>query len=346
MLLQPVIERIEGLARNRPFGQLPQLRKRLKNIRQAHKQIFYFVRSPNTPKTELRYAFHWGGRRELQFNLGLEDSGHTLRYGVAFSFQGNRNLTNLGVLRPSVDRFNDFVKRNPAYLSRFLMWTYEPGRGRTERLAVRPISGELFRWGVFVFVGSTQPARTRSIDYGRILEDLDWLIALYEFVEGGGKTLPVKHSKAGFAFKPGSSIQTFSARATLSGKTIEIDLRQKRIQDALHGCLVSRFGAKNVGTELSIPKRFVDLAVRKGTKLWYYEVKTSQSVQQCIREALGQLLEYSYWPGLRKADRLIIVGEEAPTAESRKYISILRKRFEIPVEYQQFDLSNGELILK
>ncbi|MGB8028329.1 MAG: hypothetical protein WCF30_01580 [Terracidiphilus sp.] len=62
-------------------------------------------------------------------------------------------------------------------------------------------------------------------------------------------------------------------------------------------------------------------------------------------KALGQLLEYSYWPGLREADRLIVVGEEAPTADSRKYISILRKRFKLPVEYQQFNLSSRELTL-
>ena len=344
MQMWPIIERIETLASGRPFGQLPQLRKKLKNLGQAHRRIFYFVRSPHTPKAEWSYAFHWGGRHELQFNVGLEDSGQTLRYGVALSFQRGRNLTNLEVLRRSVERFNIFVRENPAYLSRFSMWAYESGRERTERAAVKPIPKELFRWGVFVFVGSTQPAKTRSIDYERVLDDLDWLMPLYEFVEGKGRTLPVKQSKSGFVFQPGCSIRTFSAKAIFPERTVEIELRQKQIQNALHAYLASQFGKENVSVEQRIPKRFVDLAVRKDSELWYYEVKTAQSAKQCIREALGQLLEYSYWPGMREADRLIVVGEEAPTADSRRYVSVLRERFKIPVEYHRFNSTSGRLV--
>jgi hypothetical protein len=342
--LWPVVERIEGLAIGHPFGDLPRIRKEIKKLRNVHRRIFYPPRSLNVAKAEWSYTFHYGGRRELQFNMGFEDSGQTLRYGVAFSFQGSRNLTNLEVLRRSVERFNTFVKKNPAYLSRFSMWTYEPARGRTERSAVRPIPEQLFRWGVFVFVGRTQPARARSIDYARILDDLDWLMPLYEFVEGGGKALPVKQSNSGFVFQPGCSIHTFAAKATLPERTIEIELRQKRIQDALHRHLVSRFGAENVGTELRIPNRFVDLAVRKGSRLWYYEVKTSQSVKQCIRDAVGQLLEYSYWPGSQEAKKLIIVGEQRMDPEAAEYLSFLRRKFSIPIEYQQFNLKTGEIV--
>jgi hypothetical protein len=42
--------------------------------------------------------------------------------------------------------------------------------------------------------------------------------------------------------------------------------------------------------------------------------------------------------------RMIIVGEETPSVESRRYLALLRKRFEIPVEYRQFNLSNGKLM--
>jgi hypothetical protein len=344
MQLAPVIERIEELATARLFGQLPQLRRKLKSLAQVHRRIFYFVRSPNTPRAEWSYAFHRGGRHELQFNVGLEDSGETLRYGVAFSFQASRNLTNLGVLRRSVERFNDFAKRNPAYLSRFSMWSYESGRDRTERLAVRPIPEKLFRWGVFVFVGSAQPARTRSIDYSRILDDLDWLIPLYEFVEGKEKALPVKQTKSGFIFQPGCSIHTFSAKAASQARVTEVDLRHKRIQVALHHYLVSRFGTDNVRIELPHSGIRVDAVLRLGKKYWYYEIKTSKSVKDCIRQSLSQLLEYSYWPGSETALKLIIVGEPPIDSDSTKYLSILKSQFNLPVEYQQFDMARGKIV--
>ena len=344
MHLGPIIDRIEKLASGRPFGQLPQLRKGLKPTAQAHRHIFYFVRSLDASRTEWDYAFHCGGRRELQFNVGLEDARRTLRYGVAFSFQGSRNLTDLGVLRRSVGRFNLFVRKNPAYLSRFSMWTHESGRDRSERGTVRPIGNELFRWGVFVFVGSVQPAKMRSIDYERILDDLDWLMPLYEYVEGKGRELPVKQLQSGFQFRPGCSIGALSAKAVLPEREVKIELRQKKIQIALHSYLAVQFGKENVSVEQRIPNRSVDLAVLQGHELWYYEVKIAPSVKQSIREALGQLLEYSYWPGMKEANRLIVVGEEAPSAESRRYVSLLRKRFKIPVEYQRFNLSTGKLM--
>ena len=340
-----VTQKIEELATDHPFGQLQTIRGRLKGTSKLGSRIF-------RPQSRFRviedghdwsYAFHFGGRRELQFNLGFEDHGKTLRYGVAFSFKGSRSLPSLDVLRNPFERFNRFVKRNPAYLSRFSMWHYEGGRNRSERLQVRPIPDALFEWGVFVFVGSTQPARARSIDYGRILDDLDWLMPLYEFVEGKGNALPVKQSKSGFVFQPGCSIRTFSAKAILQGGIVEIDLRHKRIQKALHSYLASRFGASNVRTELSGSGTSVDVAVQRGPKLWYYEVKTSTSVKDCIREAMGQLLEYSYWPGSQTAEKLIVVGEKPIDSDSRKYISTLNKRFGIPIEYQQFNLLRGEL---
>src|ERR1700728_1387916 len=100
--------KVEQLATDRPFGQLQMIRERLKGKRGLGPKIF-------RPQTVFRksekghdwsYAFHFGGRREMQFNLGFEDDGKTLRYGVAFSFQGSRNFGSLDLLRPSVRRFN------------------------------------------------------------------------------------------------------------------------------------------------------------------------------------------------------------------------------------------------
>ena len=162
-------------------------------------------------------------------------------------------------------------------------------------------------------------------------------------VEGKGGELPVKQSQSGFVFKPGYSIGTLSAKTTLREREVEIDLRQKQIQIALHEVLARKFGKRNVSVEQRIPKRFVDLAVRKGKELWYYEVKAARPAKQSIREGLGQLLEYSYWPGMKEANRLIIVGEEASNVDSRRYVSILRARFKIPVEYLQFNLASGNL---
>lgn len=61
-------------------------------------------------------------------------------------------------------------------------------------------------------------------------------------------------------------------------------------------------------------------------------------------EALAQLLEYSYWPGAQVAERLIIVGEPALDRESENYLATLRQQFDIPVDYEQFDLNTGKIV--
>jgi hypothetical protein len=44
----------------------------------------------------------------------------------------------------------------------------------------------------------------------------------------------------------------------------------------------------------------MDVVVRLGIRYWFYEIKTALSARACIREALAQLLEYSYWPEHRR----------------------------------------------
>lgn len=52
-----------------------------------------------------RYAFHIGGLRELQFNLGWHDN--KFRYGLAFSIQANKSLLEPTIeLKPFIDYFN------------------------------------------------------------------------------------------------------------------------------------------------------------------------------------------------------------------------------------------------
>jgi len=67
------------------------------------------------------------------------------------------------------------------------------------------------------------------------------------------------------------------------------------------------------------------VAVRQGSDYIYYEIKTGLSAQSCIREALGQLLEYSYWPGGQSADQLVIVGEPPLDDNARAYLETLRR---------------------
>jgi hypothetical protein len=93
-----------------------------------------------------------------------------------------------------------------------------------------------------------------------------------------------------------------------------------------------------VALEARVGQRSIDLVTKHGEDLWFWEIKTAGSVRQCLREAIGQLLEYAFWPGATQPAKLIVVGEPAPTAESAAYIAALNAHFPVQLEYRQFEV--------
>ena len=51
---------------------------------------------------------------------------------------------------------------------------------------------------------------------------------------------------------------------------------------------------------------------------------------KALREALGQLLEYNYYGGRKRADRWYIVLDTEPSAADRDYIRTLQSELRLP----------------
>lgn len=162
------------------------------------------------------------------------------------------------------------------------------------------------------------------------IEDLDETISSFSFKHGHS---PKKEAAEGRAF----------ARAKRS-----LSLAHNRLQTMLHAYLVELNGERNVGTEVAsgIGQTAVDVVARRDGGHTFYELKTGRSLRKCIREALPQLLEYAYWPDNERAAELIIVAPIAPTDNARSYLAALRRRFDIPIYYQQLDNETGRLLEK
>lgn len=82
----------------------------------------------------------------------------------------------------------------------------------------------------------------------------------------------------------------------------------------------------------------IDVGVRHAEGFWFYEIKTYQSPRACIREAFGQLVEYSFWPGAQEATRLTVVGESPLDQDGEAYMNRLRTEFSLPIHYEQLGL--------
>ena len=337
--LAAIVQEINQRAGSRPIGHLQGLRKDLKGLaRFPGRSIF----SPQT--TFQHYAFHFGGRKELQFNVGFDSAndGEMFRHGVAFSLERSQTLPDIDVLLPKIQKFNEFMRRYPHEFAGLSMWHYDE-KGRSSNYPPIQIPSSLFRPDVFIFLGRLQ--QPDRIDYELILDDFDGLLPLYLFVEGKSGYPSVAKTEGKFQFKPGCTVKVATTKASVAEKQLDVSLHHNDIQYALYKHLVSEHGASDVGTEIpSGTGGKVDVVVRQGSEYWFYEIKTGMSARGCILDGLAQLLEYSFWHGAQEAQRLIIVGEPALDEESNAFIALLMERFSLPITYQQFDLKMGKLL--
>lgn len=339
-LLELVTE-VNERAQGRPFGGLPEWRKRHKTIKSLPAKPFY----SGLKREDRQYVFHVGGLSELQFNLGFEDIGDdtVFRHGVAFSLQTTRDLPTIDPLIPKITRFNEYLHLYPDSFTGLEMWHWTAG-DRSNNYPVAAISDSQVKAGTFIFIGRLQPAN--AIHVGVILDDFDRLLPLYEFVEGSA-TFPAQapeSDRRGFVWSLGNKARATWTTFERTAQTVEKPLRQNQLQPLLFEHLQSIYGDSVSGEQLTAHGTYIDVAVRQGDEYTYYEIKTGMSAQSCIREALGQLLEYSYWPGAQPATKLVIVGEPPLDKHAKAYLEILRKRFSLPVEYRQFDMNSGQLV--
>ena len=87
----------------------------------------------------------------------------------------------------------------------------------------------------------------------------------------------------------------------------------------------------------------VDVKARTQNGEWhFFELKTS-TPRKCIREALGQILEYAHYPTENRASKLYIVGQTELSTKEKEYMKYLRSIYNLPIWYRCYFNSTGEL---
>lgn len=139
------------------------------------------------------YAFHAGGRKEFQFNLGEDElNDETIfRYGIAFSLKEDHTLHNSKAeFKSQIENFNNFFYANPEYFKSFKMWYYSNHDFEEYFDDVQPISDKLFQADNFIFIGKYFEKEIDELlenDFDTILNVFDYLMPLYESVQFGQK---------------------------------------------------------------------------------------------------------------------------------------------------------------
>lgn len=285
------------------------------------------------------YAFHYGGRSEIQFNIGLEEVG--LRYGIAFSLEPSQSFPDISVLFPKIRMFNCLVREYPEYFAGYEMWHYQYDE-RSENYQVTEIPASLMTVGTFIFIGKIM--KDDEPNYNEILETFDHLLDLYIKVESPFIQQPKDSEFAEnqtsheFVFTKKKAKLPAGRSYTQVETEVDIDIYHTTLQTKLQCQLEEKFGVENVCVEHDCFGNSIDIVVQESPgSLWFYEIKTASSARTCIRQAIGQLFEYAYGYGRPNAKVIIVAGEPPLDPGSKVYLDFLRSCFGIPIEYQQIE---------
>lgn len=150
------------------------------------------------------------------------------------------------------------------------------------------------------------------------------LVALLEYLGGGGAS---SSRSAGFMFRPGSPTgNQGGSKRSAQGET-SVSHVHVEMQNALYIELLNEYCEDNVAAENPMAVgNPADLVVSTPDGYAIYEIKTSLLPRQCIRQAIGQLLEYAYWLRSPEVCDLVVVGPSELDRDSAGYIESLRTK--------------------
>ncbi|MBL7840159.1 MAG: hypothetical protein JNJ75_08480 [Cyclobacteriaceae bacterium] len=110
--------------------------------------------------------------------------------------------------------------------------------------------------------------------------------------------------------------------------------RHNKLQEALRKLLIAEHGKDSVVVE----ENYVDLKLVKPNHIVFYEVKSCAFASDCVKEALGQILQYSLNDTDVRPKKHVIVGQYPATEEDEKYIKYVQKNLRVNFGYMNVDL--------
>lgn len=92
--------------------------------------------------------------------------------------------------------------------------------------------------------------------------------------------------------------------------------------------------------KLTYEKHYIDIVLETDEEMILYEVKSDLLSRTVLRLAIGQLLEYGFYRGVKsdKRIKLVAVGRNPLDKNGKEYLELLKNRFHIPLEYRVVSL--------
>ncbi|MDA3950429.1 MAG: hypothetical protein PF508_14585 [Spirochaeta sp.] len=219
--------------------------------------------------------------------------------------------------------------------SRYRMWYWQENRSPTMNMTEIP--ADWVRPYTFIFFGVL--SSPNGVDIDDILTAFDELLPIYREVESTHESTDTPPSdNSPFVFIQNNQALPTHHSYTSAEMTVNVDIRHSLIQTKLIRRLTSEYGEGSVSWENPIGGNRIDVVLQNGNKHTFFEIKNGIDARSCVRQALGQLFDYGFWPGRRNADELVVVGEADLDDECQNYIEYLRNEFQLPIHYWSVEI--------
>jgi hypothetical protein len=155
------------------------------------------------------------------------------------------------------------------------------------------------------------------------------------------ETGKIESSPVEFLFVPGKANQTARYKKYMTAGSKTVIKKHSEIIDMLERFLTPEYSIEkeNISIEMT---RFngctADVVTEEKDKsISIYEVKTKIDIRKNIREAIGQLLDYSAFANKTIIKKLVIVSPCKLTKEGNIFLESIKSAITISVEYLQFN---------
>lgn len=154
-----------------------------------------------------------------------------------------------------------------------------------------------------------------------------WLVKMNQILER------TQHASK-IDFKPGlhvpRDIEIRSGNTTINPRNIHNELMRR-----LYSLLCKQYGAENVGTEIRIDSKRIDVVAKSPTCYDIYEIKSDPDPFACVTIALGQICQYAYLYCRDKIGKMVIAGTTKASPEVEEYLAWFRDKHSLEVYYMK-----------
>lgn len=113
-----------------------------------------------------------------------------------------------------------------------------------------------------------------------------------------------------------------------------VEQKHNKIQKALEKKLIEEYGEENIKLE----ENYVDVKLTQPDYIALYEVKSSSYAGECVKEALGQILFYSYHDQDERTKKIYVVGQYPANKQDSGYIKYVQDKLKLNFEYLNIEI--------